>query len=354
MSTNTPIPTSLYTRAGDAPRAHELRAVLFTSSPALLAAVWSVPGFADREAALWRFSRLREHVLNVAREVAGDSVAADIVKIIDTTLDDELDPADFLTRVESLRRRQELDVMIREVLTTVVFQLWNQRTAVLQTAEGERAVIRHLNLQLAAVLGPLGKLGVRDSDRDSTLAIDGRVQQYTALKEALGVFDDIVGAIRTWHSAHGVGNGVPHYWLAALIPHPRTVDPLVGVALSDCYAWNPTSGETYEGTPWPEVDDETNRGRLLVWLAQHPELVGFLPTVDQWRARDAELRAAKSEALSAASGSLSMRVVRDGRLTKRLIEGTPEAGRRTVTVSRHDEETAEHWHVRRRDDAVSE
>jgi hypothetical protein len=145
-------------------------------------------------------------------------------------------------------RRRELDTMAQDVLATVVARLWELRTAVLQTREAESAVIRHLNAQLAAVLNRLHKLDVRDSDLDPTIAIKGRVQQYEALREALEVFDDILGAIRTWHGAQGVGNGVPHYWLAALIPHPRTVDPLVGAALSNCYAWNPTSGETYEGT----------------------------------------------------------------------------------------------------------
>jgi hypothetical protein len=55
MSTTTPIPTSPYFKAGDRPRAPELRQVLQTGSPTLLAALYAVPGFREADEALWRF-----------------------------------------------------------------------------------------------------------------------------------------------------------------------------------------------------------------------------------------------------------------------------------------------------------
>ena len=91
-----------------------------------------------------------------------------------------------------------------------------------------------------------------------------------------------------------------------------------------------------------------------MWLAQHPELTDHVPTVATWRTREAALRSAKGDALSAANGAIRLRVVRDGRLTKRLIEGTPETHRRTVTVSNHDAETDDQWQVRYRTTDISE
>jgi hypothetical protein len=141
-------------------------------------------------------------------------------------------------------------------------------------------------------------------------------------------------------------------WTAALIPEPLDVDPLIGVALAECFAFNLATGERYEGdTKWPDLEDA---GLTLVWLAQHPELTGHVPTVATWRTREAALRTAKGDALSAANGALRLRVVQDGRLTKRLIEGTPEKHRRTVAVPNHAAETDDQWQVRYRTNDVSE
>lgn len=349
MTATKPTPTAFYYNAKDRPQQPELRQALTTTSQALRAAVWAVPGVPEAEAALHRFDDFRTHVLEHTRGAEADSIAGQLVAAI--TSGDIVTPDEFLSTLEDLHHRDQLIAMTGNVVDVMGAKLWANRTQIIASAE--RAVVRHLQHQLDALLSDLRKLDFRSSDLDASAAIAGdRVTQHRALLEAVDAFQDLTGGVRAWHAAHNVGNGVPHYWVAALIPNPLDVDPLVGVALADCFAFNPTTGERYEGdTKWPDLEDT---GLTLVWLSQHPELTDHIPTVSTWRAREAALRAAKSDALGAANGAMRLRVVREGRLTKRLIEGTPDTHRRTVTVSNHDAETDDQWQVRYRTSDVSE
>jgi hypothetical protein len=201
MTAHQPTPTAFYYNAKDKPIQPELRQVLTTSSQALRAAVWAVPGVPEAEAALHRFDGFRTHVLEYARGAEVDSIAGQLVDSI--TRGDIVTPDAFLSTLEDLHRRDQLIVMTGNVVDVMGARLWANRTQLI--AGAERTVVKNLQHQLDDLLSDLRRLDVRATDLDPGAAIAAdRVAQHRALLEAVDVFHDLTNGVRAWHS------GQPH------------------------------------------------------------------------------------------------------------------------------------------------
>ena len=270
-----------------------------SGSRVLTAALLDRPEVAAADAALHRYGRCVDALVEAAREPSPVTPSA----IAQRFADEDVDPSAFREAAEQAHRRAQLVTIERGVVQEVGVELWASRDLAFDNALP--AGIQTVSGSFVALVDRLREAGITEADADGGLAVEhGRVAEYKLLSDALPDYRGIrLGAAAVLNDAGIMPDpeGSQAFWVVALLARPLDVDKWWPVRAAGLGVVNKTTGERI--SPATAVIPELDGIDGLAWIASHD--VGVrVASPAAYRASRGAMSKAKDLALHAATPGL--------------------------------------------------